>query len=74
MSRIWDYLDTHAEADHPKDSWGSEPLSIADVKDILAVRDALADLLKHEHAEECQECGIGRSEAWQRARRLLPKE
>jgi hypothetical protein len=32
---------------------------------------ALADLLAHDYAEECQECGIGRSAAWKNARATL---
>jgi transcription elongation factor Elf1 len=32
---------------------------------------ALRDLLAHDLAEECQECAIGKSEAWARAKDLL---
>ena len=36
-----------------------------------AARTALRDLLAHDFAEECQECSIGYSDAWARAKSTL---
>lgn len=44
-------------------------------KPMLSVeRELLERLMAHEFAEDCQECGIGQSEAWKELRALLDKD
>jgi len=38
---------------------------------LKALEDVLRELLAHEWAEDCQECAIGRSDAWAKAKALL---
>jgi hypothetical protein len=42
--------------------------------EIERLRAALRDVLAVEYAEECQECGIGRKEAWLRAKALSQQQ
>ena len=38
---------------------------------VAALEAGLRELLAHDFADECQECGISQSDAWQHARDLL---
>ena len=51
-------------------NYGDCEIVLMIAKEMLSV---MEDLLAHDFAEECQECGIGQSKAWREAKKAINK-
>ena len=68
--------DRSLDADAQYVKWSEvESLLTAQAQEIEILKAALSDVFAvNEFAEECQECGVGQSEAWRRAKSLVARK